>query len=586
MKSRILMVVILAAVSAVSLPQAAKQDQAQSPENPTYKVSVRANMVLVPVIVTDKQGNHVTGLKAEDFEIKEEGEVQQIVSFDEDNAEAAKVQLPDARPNSFTNELIAEHPRKMVIIALDQINTPFSGGVYANRGMVEFLAKSFDANTLVALIALEPNGIRLIHTFTSDVSVLSKAVAKLKAAVSAHDTLTQNTAGENSEADNEVAQLVALMNATDPGLATSANATAAAMRSLSAQMQARTDASRFSQNALTTLECLQQISQYFGGVPGRKSLIWASASFPFSLGSSPGELTRGTLYEDWQRTFRMLDDANVAVYPVDVLGLVPGPSANSLQSINSAAIKAGGPEGGVGARTAQLNQVENGSFTDPSVGRHQTMRFLADTTGGQPFYNSNDLGDLFRRAADDAGQYYTLGYHPKDTGKVGWRKLSVKVKRDGVKLRSRPGYFFKKSGGDEEPVRQAAEMMALQSDVAFTSVPIRGQWQQIEAEGNQRKVHFMLSVPAGIAMIDGDHNNHISLDFRASVLSDSGQAAGTLGQRFETNLNAEGVAEIQSKGIDYTNILKLAPGQYRVHFVVRDNLRGSLGSVVASLKVD
>jgi VWFA-related protein len=585
MNSRIFKIVALAgclfmAVFAGSAPQAAKQEQAQPPSNPTYKVSVRSNMVLVPVIVTDKEGKHVTGLKPEDFEVKEEGEVQKISSFDENNAESAKVQVPNAAPNSFTNELIAEHPKKMVIMALDRINTPFSGGVYANKGMVEFLAKSFDANTLVALVALEPNGIRLIHNFTSDPSVLGTAVSKLKTSITTRDTLTLNNNGENSEADNEVAQIVALMNAP-----VSINSPAD-LRAASQAMKAKADASRASQSALVTLECMQQIAQYFGGVPGRKSLIWASEAFPFSLGSQPGELTRGTLYDDWERTFRMLDDANVAVYPVDVTGLTPGPGANSIQSINSAAVKAGGAEGGVGARSAQLAQVENGSFVDPSVGRHQTMRFLADTTGGQPFYNSNNLSELFRRAADDAGQYYTLGYHTKETGKTGWRKLSVKVKRDDVKVRSRPGYFFTKSGGDDEPVRQTQELMAMQSDLAFTSVPIRGQWQKIEPAGDQRKVHFLLSVPAGVPMIDADHNNHISLDFRAFVMDASGQAVAKIGQRFETNLNPEGMAEIQGQGLDYANALTLPPGQYKAHFVVRDNLRGTMGSVVASLKVD
>lgn len=582
MKSRLLMVTFFAAVSAFSLPQAANQDHPQAAESPGYKVSVRTNLVLVPVIVTDKQGNHVTGLKAEDFEVKEEGEAQNIVSFDENNAEAARVHVPDARPNTFTNELIADHPKKLVIIAMDRINTPFSGDVYANKGMVEFLAKSFDANTLVSLVTLEHNGVRLIHNFTSDPSVLGAAVAKLKTALNAHDARTLNSPGDGSETDLEVAQLVALLNT--PAVV---NTPADARAQLQAT-KARVDASRFSQDALITLQCLQQLAQYFGGVPGRKSLIWASASFPFSLGSQPGELTRGPLYDDWERTFHMLDDANVAVYPVDVLGLVPGPSSNNLQAINSAAIKAGGPEGGVSARSAQLAQVESGSFVDPSVGRHQTMNFLADTTGGQAFYNANNIADLYRRAADDAGQYYTLGFRARETGKIGWRKLSVKVKRDGIKLRARPGYFFQKSGGDVEAVRQAQEMMAMQSDLSFTSVPIRGQWQQIQPDGNQRKVHFLLSIPAGAATIDTDHNNHISLDFRVWVMDENGSLLpdAKLGQRFETNLPADGVAEIQSNGVDYTNSLTLPPGKYKVHFVVRDNLRETLGSLVTPLKVD
>lgn len=153
-------------------------------------------------------------------------------------------------------------------------------------------------------------------------------------------------------------------------------------------------------------------------------------------------------------------------------------------------------------------------------------------------------------------------------------------------MRSRPGYFFTKVGGDDESIRQAQELMAMQSDLAFTSVPIHGQWQKIDPAGDQRKVHFILSVPAGVPMIDADHNNHLSLDFRAFVIDGNGQAVAKIGQRFETNLNPDGVAEIQGQGLDYANVLTLPPGQYKVHFVVRDNMRGTMGSVVAPLKIE
>ena len=87
-------------------------------------------------------------------------------------------------------------------------------------------------------------------------------------------------------------------------------------------------------------------------------------------------------------------------------------------------------------------------------------------------------------------------------------------------------------------------------------------------------------------MIDADHNNHISLDFRAVVMSEGGQGVAEISQRFETNLPPEGMSEIQNKGLDYANALTVPPGKYRAHFVVRDNLRGTTGSVVTPLKVD
>ena len=214
------------------------------------------------------------------------------------------------------------------------------------------------------------------------------------------------------------------------------------------------------------------------------------------------------------------------------------------------------------------------------------MRQLAEMTGGEAFYNSNNGAELFRRAGLDSGQYYVLAYHTKDTTKPGWRKLNVKVARDGVKVRARSAVYFHNAQSDPEAMRQREELMAMQSDLSFTSIPIQGQWQQIEPAGNDRKVHFLLSIPPGVPYIDAEHENHISYDFRFVVTNPSGLVVSKNGQRLETNLNALNVTQIQTKGLDYTNELLLPPGQYTVHFVVRDNLRGALGSVVTPLKVE
>jgi VWFA-related protein len=571
------------------------QNQEKSSENPNYKLTVRSNLVLVPVIVTDKKGDHVSGLKAEDFEIKEDDKPQNIARADEVTVEDTKVvERPPVAASSFSNEVVAEHPKKLEIIALDQINVPFVGGADGNRSLIEFLTKNLDSNTLLALVALTHNGVYIIHDFTAQPATLVTAFKKIRNKPSTQDTTSMNVSGENTPADLEVLQLDALLNGQDLDFS-SLSAALASARKANAGARADIDASRRAQEGLITLECFQQIAEYFGGVPGRKSLIWASTAFPFGLGAGTNvTTTRGTQMTDWDRTFQALTDANIAVYPVDIGGLATGATANNLQTLNSSMIRTGGPEGGVGARSGALSAVEAGKFTDPSVGRQETMRQLAERTGGQPFYNSNDGAELFRRAAADAGQYYTLAYYTKDTGKYGWRKLSVKVKREGVKVRARSGYFFNDPRKISDPNAAYKDLkMAMTSDLSFTSVPLRGEWLQTEQAGDRRKVHFVLSIPAGVPAIDAEHDNHVSLDFLVAVTDKAGRPATDsagkaiiVDRRLDRNLNPQGVDQIQNKGMDFTDILDLAPGDYKVHFVVRDNLRGIMGSVVSPLKVN
>src|SRR5262249_3056592 len=246
--------------------------------------------------------------------------------------------------------------------------------------------------------------------FTSDSAVLVAAVQKVKSNISSRDARGLDALGDNSQADLEALQLTALLNGSNIPSGGSPAELLAAARAAPAYQRAQFDASRQAQEVLVTLQAFQQVAQYFWGVPGRKSLIWASTGFPFSTGNSAQTNGPGSLAEDWNRTYRMLGDANISVYPVDIGGLLPGASAYNIQTLNSASIRAGGAEGGVGARSQQLSAVDSGAFIDPTAGRHETMRQLADKTGGQAFYNSNDAPGLMREARLDAAQYYMLAY--------------------------------------------------------------------------------------------------------------------------------------------------------------------------------
>lgn len=571
-----------------------KNDQPKEQDQQSFKIST--HLVLVPVIVTDKRGEHVTGLTANDFEVKEDGSAQKIVRLDEFSADTAKVAATAPADNkTFSNQVSADHPKKLTIIALDQVNTPFASAKDGARNLVNFLGKNIDSNTLLALVAMRHNGVQIIHNFTSDPSVLQAAVKKVEWQLSSRDLRTTNDSGDNTEVDREALQINAILTNPDVaaadaaargGPAAASNAAAARARVQNRQQQALVDTSFQAQEALITLEDFQQLAEYYGGVPGRKSLIWASTGFPFALGTAPQSSTRGTLFSDWERTFRMLSDANISVYPVDIGGLLPGVGANNLQTINTNALRNNSAEGGVATRSAQIDDVRTGAFIDPIVAHQETMRQLADMTGGQAFLNSNDTAGLFRRAADDSGQYYLLSYYTKDTGKPGWRKLNVKVERDGVKVRARSGFFFTNAAIESDAARQSEEMMAMTSDLSFSTLPIQGRWEQAQPAGDKRKIHFLLSVPPGVPFIDADNKNLINFDFRVVATDANGQVVATIGQRMQANLEADQADQIRKSGLDYANDLILAPGQYKVHFVVRDNLKGSLGSVVTPLKVE
>lgn len=552
--------------AAAAARRSANQQESTASKTSTPRFVVSTRLVLVPVVVTDRHGSHVADLKVGDFELKEDGNVQQIVSFENVEAETTVVQRPAPPANSFTNQVISERVKNLEIILLDYLNTPLSGRDEARRGLIDFLTKSAGPDTLLALLVLEPDGLHMIHSFTSDSSVLMAAIEKLRSPSASRDAPTLDTGG--GDADAEAMELGAILDANKGPVWLHP------MFSVHGA-QATVDASRQGQESLRTLECLQQVARYFSAVRGRKSLIWMSSGFYFQTESLPRDATNTGL-DDWQRTIRMLQDANIALYPVDVAGL-------SATTTGPADIEA---HGGRVSDGSFQGAMASGRSGDPQGDKHRTMDTLAGVTGGEAFYNFNDSGKLLQRARQDSAQYYMMTYYAKAGARNGWRKLNVSVRREGVQVRARSGFFFETGSRDPDTTRKADEIRSLTSALESTSLPISGQWGQIETAGNKRRVHFSFNIPADADLISPEQPNDLDLDCVVVAWTPKGEQAANIAVRLSGHLSPATLGQLKAHGLDYDNELTLPPGTYEVHIVVRDNPTGRIGSIITTLKVD
>jgi VWFA-related protein len=233
--------------------------------------------------------------------------------------------------------------------------------------------------------------------------------------------------------------------------------------------------------ATRTAAALETIAGHLQGIPGRKTLIWISSGFPIQLGlrnevdsipqsnpnarkssgsagqsrqaggtatgaaaggaggarpsagaqsnsstanASSSELPgAGRSFEsDVTRAVRALNEADVAVYPVDARGLTV-----------SAGIQA--DRSSIGKRSKPPKADLTPDF------EYETLETLAGETGGQAFHHINDLSAAIQEAASDARVSYSLAFSPPAASLDGsYHRLEVTVKRPGVKLRYRPGY--------------------------------------------------------------------------------------------------------------------------------------------------
>ena len=218
-----------------------------------------------------------------------------------------------------------------------------------------------------------------------------------------------------------------------------------------------------------------------------------------------------------------------------------------------------------------------------------TFNTFAHATAGRAYYNGNDLPGALQQAAEDNSSYYLLGYYlNRQNKKLGWHKLSVKVKREGVQTLARTGFFLAPPGPHPPDDDKDEMQTALDSPLDYTAIPIAAKWQQIQAgtEAGKKKATFILTMPGNFAEVDENDRNHFSLDFWSAARTQTGTLAGDTEQTMEGHLKPEALERFRSKGTDYRGALTLAPGEYLVRFVVRDRLSGRMGSVAAPLKVE
>jgi VWFA-related protein len=527
------------------------------------KVEFRSQSVLVqvPVVVTDKTGKHVHGLGKTDFSIFENGKPVNVSAFEELSANTGPITTPVVAPGQFRNLSLEDlEPRNIVVVVLDTVNTPFLDQAYGRKELIKFLARNIDSGQVLSLMLITSRGLKVVQGLTGDPARLSAALKKASGEISPLETVS--TEAQADAVTGDMPQTVFSPSA-DP---------ISAIASFVEYGDAVEAQFRQADAIETTMNGFLGIAWSLSGVPGRKSLIWATGGFPFAM-DSPSTVPGGYLSTLYERTMLALNEAEVSVYPVDVRGLV-----------NSSIFADGSRSGSVSGLTAS-RQISNRMWLQQS--KIDTLNDFADMTGGKAFYNTNDIAGSFQRAADDASSYYMLGYYlDTQDHKPGWRKLQVKLDRKDVEVRARTGFFVTNATMNPMLSRNIDMANALHSPIEGTGVPVTVQWLGLADNGDKKKATFLAHMPAGSLTFDPAGRDQLNFDFAALAYDKDGKEAGQAAQNFTRPIPSDQIATVRANGVGFRNSLFLLPGKYTVRFVVRDNITGKVGSVTAPLTVN
>jgi len=537
--------------------------------------SSKPSYVLVPVVVTGKDGKPVTGLTKEAFRVQENGKDRTIASVDEFVPTTTPLAVRPNGDGETTNQSAIQDqtPRRLIIIALDMVNTPFFDQVRARHQIISYLSDRLEPGSLYQIVAVENNGLRVLHDYTQDTAELINTLKSVRSRFSARDAV--DTAALKDFAVKTDGNVItpgattvgpsAVKYVVDPKVDFEAFAAAKDAQAERPYAEAMVAAA-----ASSTLVAFQQIAERVSGVPGRKSLIWITGGFPFSIDPGTASVSDGVVFGVYQHVMEELSNQMIAVYPVDARGLL-------TDSVDA---------------SVHLNRPQN-SFPQALVNDEAnrqldvltTMRAFADMTGGYAYVNTNDTSGAVHDAAQDGAQYYLLSYPlDKNDRRPGWRKIAVKV--GDYHVRARKGYFLTQATVDPLASAKYDIEAALTSPLDYTGLPLRVRLKPEMTGTEKRRVTFSMSMPPKVVTVDSTDNNHVFLDIAYVVLTATGDSASQKNSSYNLNLNPTQLQQIETQGVGFDGAVEVSPGTYKLRVVVRDNLNGRIGSVLADLHVN
>ncbi|MGH9500095.1 MAG: VWA domain-containing protein [Terriglobales bacterium] len=559
---------ILTLLQGAQKPPIPPPDATQAPQ---VTFSARTVLITVPVVVTDKKGQHLRGLKQADFSVEENGKKREIASFQEIliSGRPAKPATPSAFPlSNFAAR--TEGESLTTIINLDLLNTPYLSQTNAREKLLKFLQAHVNDAGPTSLTVLTSHGLRLVHSFTTDPSVLIEAMKRLESRTAWQD---EAALGKLADINSTAAFDQSLGANPTPGQLQQAEASALA------QAVAQTADGQFvfqQQRDATyvTLSALEELAQSAAGIPGRKSLIWVTGGLPFTLVDPTAAAIDTTMFDDYQRTWQALNDANVSVYPIDANGLL----AEGVNMQNRLPQAETSPT--FGSRRSGLP-----GFNIPNTRNLQdSMRNFAYATGGEPCVNRNDLDQCVGLAIQDSSQYYMLAYYlPSDDRKPGWRKLKVKVSAPHHEVRARNAVYVGEPKADNPHDTEHQFEIVFSSPLDYTAVPLGLKFGGITpGENGARKVAFSVFLqPNGFTTED----NWIKLNVHFVATDVKNKSILVFSKRFLAHLKPGAVTDLMQNGFSYNGEMNLAPGRYQMKLLVRDDLNAKFGSIQAPLLV-
>ncbi|MEE8525604.1 MAG: VWA domain-containing protein [Thermoanaerobaculia bacterium] len=528
---------------------------------------VEVNVVNVEVFVTDKRGQSVTGLTAEDFTVTQDGQPVAITNFYtvEDTgrgslpaavAEAAPDAVPEAAPAPQTGPADAVVPaeqRLHLLVYIDNFNINPSNREKVLADLEGFLEKRSIGGDQIMLMTYN-RSLNVVRPFTDDPREIAAGL----------DEIRKTTAnGMKEQARRQMTARNIAIALRDPMTADSAPIFLQRyVQETRAKLQMSTQA-------------IESVVRSMSGLPGRKAFLYVSDGLPRRPGQRLGEQFFGedsmSLTADEGPLFSSIThQANahqVTFYTLDARGSKGGGTTVSAAFSGEVA---------GGNNRANLDAIESMNLQEPLID-------MAETTGGTSFVNTANFDAAMDTMAKDFDTYYSLGFNARTPGDGKYHKIDVRVNRPGLKVRHRSGFL------DKPQIERTGDRTLASLIVGMEKNPlgIRLRFAPAEKKGSKRYLlPLLLQIPiAELTLLPNGANQEGRLRIFVVVQGEEGGVSPLQDVPFPVSIPTAEIEQVRQSTIGFTTQLEIRPGHQKIAVGVFDELSGIESFVSETVQV-
>ena len=529
---------------------------------------LEVTVVNVVAYVTDKHGASVNDLTKDDFRIFHDGEERPISNFQLYTEELIRsyYQAEEAVPLGPTpsaEQAAAEPPADIqpvwVMILVDNDNLrPLD----RNRvlGQLRTFVRENSQPPVKMMVASTNKALKVEEEFTDDSSAILGALEGLKM-----------TTGGRTNRDSSRADVYDEIDRFTEAQSSSGDASL---------QQARSLAVSFAEEELNDLQftfgAIREAVNLLAGLPGKKMILHVSNGLPMTPGldlfyalsnayNEPGMVTEGMRYaqtRQWESLVKNATSQGVTFYPI---------GAGGLENITMGSAEHNAPRDTIAASMEHDNYIDS-------------LRFMADETGGVAIVNANDIRPRLDRVEQDFYSYYSLGYNLQMSG-------SDKVHQIKVTLPDHPDYEIRYR---RRFVEKALESRVQDRVLTGLVIPLDENplaitletGDQAPASADRWTVPFKLSFPlANIALLPegSDYIGRVTLFVAAR--DTKGKQSDLVRQEHEVRVAAADYEEAQRSRFAIKASLLMEAGSFKVSVGLLDQMTRQAAYTTSSVVV-